>query len=736
MSTWLLIVVMVAFLSTPALAACPNRCSRNGHCSNGVCVCDDMWTGGDCSLRKCPADLAWVGAGARSRQAECSDAGTCNRATGQCQCQTGYTGMACQNMACPASCRLYGRCQSMSEVSDGAYALWDAHRSFGCVCDSGRTGYDCTHRECPKGDDPRTTGQVDEIQVIDCAVASQTGQFAIGYGGKFTGYLATTDTAATIESSLESLTTLRDVSVSFTPSGAGACTVAGNSIAVTFLTEHGDLESLEFWTSSGFGGASFTLEAVDKGAYGTLPDAVTGTKEWAECSNRGACNHLTGECTCHSGFGPSDGKGAAGSYRDCGEETSAPTSCSNSCNGHGECDGTTYACACHEGYTGGDCSLRTCRRSRPWWGADHSGTAECSAKGLCDRTTGLCVCQPGFSGAACERSLCPFSGGRMCGGRGRCMSNRIIEAYAKVNGASAPGRYGEEWTSGSPATDLHDAEWDADMLYGCLCGSQKTDDGFFNFTGHDCSVRRCARGANPQLDGDPEIQTVRCTGTQGTVSLTFRDETATFAYDAPATGQHADLAGTATATMGELDVVTSVDLSATLVVGDEIEFMQGGYSSTVRFVDSVAGTTVTLTEQWGLATAPNYEMRRRIVSVKDALESLGEIDVVDVSFDAGSEACAAGGVDIGVTFRSETGDLPMMTGSASHSTIVVMETQKGTLADAECSDMGMCNVATGACECFDGYRSSDGYGNKGSLGECGAKDAVATYVHNIPVSTP
>lgn len=45
---------------------------------------------------------------------------------------------------------------------------WDADKLYGCVCDVGFKGGDCSLRECPRGDDPLTTGQEDEVQVVYC----------------------------------------------------------------------------------------------------------------------------------------------------------------------------------------------------------------------------------------------------------------------------------------------------------------------------------------------------------------------------------------------------------------------------------------------------------------------------------------------------------------------------------------------------------------------------------------
>ena len=44
------------------------------------------------------------------------------------------------------------------------YRLWDSSSNYGCVCDAGYTGIDCSQRTCPGGDDPLTSGQVNEVQ--------------------------------------------------------------------------------------------------------------------------------------------------------------------------------------------------------------------------------------------------------------------------------------------------------------------------------------------------------------------------------------------------------------------------------------------------------------------------------------------------------------------------------------------------------------------------------------------
>ena len=64
--------------------------------------------------------------------------------------------------------------------------------------------------------------------------------------------------------------------------------------------------------------------------------------------------------------------------------------------------------------------------------------------------------------------------------------------------------------------------------------------------------------------------------------------------------------------------------------------------------------------------------------------------------------------------------MPLLVGDSSklsHSTrtvrLVVSEEIEGTKEDAYCSHRGLCNTASGVCDCFDHFITSDGYGNRG-----------------------
>lgn len=315
--------------TTSVHSSCPNQCSFQGKCVASFCECFDGFTGGDCSERLCPSAEAWLDVASSTdsahARAECANMGLCDRGTGKCTCREGFTGVACTRLKCPgktSSCNGHGRCVTIERAAAEravSYSIWDKDRFMGCICDEGWTEYDCSRRSCPRGDDPLTTGQVDEIQELTCDASS--GTFALQFRDAYTVTLdASSALPVDVKNALDAISTIHEVDVQHVASsGLGStdlvCGAGGRTIEITFLTEHSDLPLL-----SGLSLDGVTISASEQ---------VKGTKEDAICNNRGFCeddpsSHWSGQCRCVDHrivkFTSSDGKGETdGLMGDCGK---------------------------------------------------------------------------------------------------------------------------------------------------------------------------------------------------------------------------------------------------------------------------------------------------------------------------------------------------------------------------------------------------------------------------------
>ncbi|KDO15872.1 hypothetical protein SPRG_18587, partial [Saprolegnia parasitica CBS 223.65] len=192
------VLVVVALSLAQSAAECRNACSGHGFCNTfDVCACQQGFTGGDLL---CPQGKAWgivTGTDVAHGVAECSARGICDRSTGTCSCQLGFEGNACQLLACVDDCSNRGQCITMQQLAAtplvaldlynqapyqySPYAMWDADIVRGCLCDAGSTGADCSLKQCHLGDDPMTSGQTEDVQLITCAASYLQHQVMLRY---------------------------------------------------------------------------------------------------------------------------------------------------------------------------------------------------------------------------------------------------------------------------------------------------------------------------------------------------------------------------------------------------------------------------------------------------------------------------------------------------------------------------------------------------------------------------
>ena len=111
-------------------------------------------------------------------------------------------------------CSGNGRCVSLRDaarytnyelnIGQVSYSEWDADMVHGCVCDSGWEGSSCSRRSCPKGDDPYTADQQEEIQVLECTCGGACeGTFRMSFKGKKTAKIPLNASAEVLKYRLE-----------------------------------------------------------------------------------------------------------------------------------------------------------------------------------------------------------------------------------------------------------------------------------------------------------------------------------------------------------------------------------------------------------------------------------------------------------------------------------------------------------------------------------------------------
>jgi len=220
MANWLLLFVVVFAAASFQLsyAECKNGCSGHGRCTvYDMCICNRNWQSNDCSERVCGYGLSFVDSPKGDLDAsgsidgpddvvivnsdqfpygtteqfpdmrdsdlklldqsahwysECSNAGICNRKTGECECFDGFEGAVCNQLQCPGEeyeCSGHGICQRLKTLAQSdyssSYQLWGKDTIKGCLCDKGYYGGDCSMRYCKYGLDPLYLDDISTVQV-------------------------------------------------------------------------------------------------------------------------------------------------------------------------------------------------------------------------------------------------------------------------------------------------------------------------------------------------------------------------------------------------------------------------------------------------------------------------------------------------------------------------------------------------------------------------------------------
>lgn len=791
--TMVISAVMMLMTLVTVDAHCPNYCSGHGECSfdrTMKCTCFSGWMGPDCSLRTCSSGLSWIGFsettdGLHSQEAECSAMGICNRQTGLCDCNSGFEGLACEKMSCPNACSGHGQCMTVGDAGstidgrlltiDTTYSNWDAQKVQGCVCDAHYHGHDCALRSCPTGDDPDTTGQVDEIQVINCLCDTCSGYFHVTFRGETTGRIAHNAVATidledsdvrtagigageSIQAKLEALTTLNGVTITLTSVGGGVCGSDTPATEILFNENGGDLPSIEV-TSFLVAGVGSVGLSVDHGGTGS---SVDGTTEDAVCSNRGICDESRGICSCFPGYGSSDGDGNNGTLPDCGARNYETDylDCPNGCQSRGDCDLASLTCTCYSGFTGGDCSLRECPFHNAWFDEPFAqdqahAPARCSNMGKCNYNSGECVCQSGFTGAACQRMECVGSESlRPCNQRGRCLSNKELARVGTINGEfigqkevqnvtcfAATGTF----TLSFRRTVTNALAYDADeatvrtalealVTVGLVTvnyiypstGACSTDGSSmlitFDYNFGDLDLMEAATSSGDDILVEEVVQGSRVTygETEGNSAT----------WDADMIhGCLCDGTPNLNKTLPTGDTGFYIDYACSqrsCPYGHDVLLLEDSPLPTIQSFTCFLTTGSFVLEFRGQRTdAIAFDASED--DIKTALQSIHSIGLVDVTFITGLAPCDASGADTYIMFATELDELPLLKAFPSTNELADMSVslvQNTNTTSTECASRGICDRELGVCKCFTGFVSGDGFGGRGGRGDCGTQDPL------------
>jgi hypothetical protein len=598
----------------------------------------------------------------------------------------------------------------------GIYSSWDADKITGCVCDGVHKGFDCDRRFCPKGDDPLTKNQQNEVQIFICLLEPSEfvgGAFNFIFDGKPSPLISINDGADEMKAALESIEGITNININY-DSGISTtiCSEFKNVFEIEFREQFGPQPPLVVQLNDVLADTSGQSIPVVKlvGTGGNTNDdeilenqsavkfvSKKGSKENDECSGRGTCDTALGVCACYDSGGnryeSSDGYGQRGSRADCGKIQGADTvtNCPGGtpCSNRGVCDsaaGGAFKCSCAEGWSGGDCTQRMCPKGASWFDyptgneVAHREIAECSDKGHCKAETGECDCQMGYFGQACEFMTCPGGIDFPCNLNGQCLSVYEMAQYSEVNGDDALVTYGRDVNL--PLT------WDAKRIHHCVC-----DEGFGNF---DCSDKVCPRGDDPETKNQKtERQVFKCKGDSpdSTFKISFRKkETQLFAP---------------TALLEDIQ--------------EAFNGMSSMFKPTVQFV-------LTDGTEEGTTTAPSSTpicSKTGDPDVYVVVDLKNHGNVPDIQFDLGDPT--SGGLrDTGNTAIGNPGAITLFKSGAEVNSYV--QSWDGETENIECSGRGHCDILTGTCKCFRGYGSSDGLGNMGDFGDCG-------FIHDAPPKT-
>lgn len=229
-------------------------------------------------------------------------------------CMDGFEGASCERMSCPNSCSGHGTCHFVEELSnDYAASSWDTKKIQGCKCDAGYSGDDCSLRLCPLGDDPMTVSPSLDGQIWNITLSTRsptTAEIHLDITSLETGQTVSTRPMDIVSGTIAHYTdviydtglikSITSVNLDRTSYVWSLGFVLTNPLRIKDIRVRWEADC----TVAGCQPrkmAPVPEDAIIAGSA-TVESEPNPLAESAVCSNRGACDHSTGDCQCYEGY--------------------------------------------------------------------------------------------------------------------------------------------------------------------------------------------------------------------------------------------------------------------------------------------------------------------------------------------------------------------------------------------------------------------------------------------------